>query len=274
MLTWTFDEDCFQLIPVLRDWLNQQCVQYIEEGFRHYSEIDSEQAYLLRFTGGTFEDVKVLEADCVFAHRCSVCGLAVKRVTNTPRLRIAFPKSAPPSLFWVPDADIKIASEGFLNALENLDLDAGLATFPVEVEGSDSEPYFALYSTVNLGWPAAPWGFWGNICQHCQRSIRRSLWPDDPRMYPALPRYSFYYLFQRPGGKADWMWTELYGQNELFVSEHLRDWLQTEAMDHFGFPLEPSQRFNFVACGWYPDEVAEASLPKPYRGLGVDPGCE
>ena len=263
---WTFEEDDFRLIPVLRNWLADQGINEVrEEGMRRYSEQDSLTAKLVRLSGGELKGVHVVEDAVIREDQCPDCGFVARRISDEPRLRLQLSEEPRSELFWVDSASsIYVASNDLYQALKEDGLDAGLAVFPVEVEGLD-RGYSGLYSSIDLGWPAAPFGLTGDVCSTCGRSVVRSPQAGDTRRYPGLPRYGFYLTFYHPDQDAHWMWTEVYGQSILLITAEVRDWLRhrdatmTDANGHTRQPLV------YYPHGWYPDERDQAFLDEQYH---------
>jgi hypothetical protein len=264
---WTFEERDFGLVPVLRDWLADQGIdQVTEEGMRRYSEQDSLTAKLVRLSGGELEELQVVQDAVIREDRCPDCGFVTRRISDKPQLRLRLPEGRRPELFWVNSAcRIYVASNDLYQALKEDGLNNGLSAFPVEVEGLESHAYWGLYSTVDLGWPAAPYGLMGDVCPTCGRSVVRSPQAGDTRRYPGLPRYGFYLTFYHPDQNAHWMWTEVYGQSVLLMVDEVRDWLRhwdattTDEDDSVRKPL------NYHPLGWYPEEREQAFLDERYH---------
>lgn len=263
---WTFEEVDFHLIPRLREWLVRQAAQHVsEEGLRRYSEQDSLTAKLVRLSGGQLEGVEVIEAEIFDEDRCSDCGLAVPHISATPHLHIRLPKGEDAALFWVNSTTrIYVASEEFLQAMQKAGLVAGLSTFAVEAEGVRNKTYVGLFANSALGWPAAPYGLAGETCPTCGRPGMRSPQAKDTKVYPALPRYSFYLTYDHPAQDASWMWTDVYGQSVLLMTSEVRDWLHApETLTGRDHPKR--KPLNFHPLGWYPDERDTAFLDEKYR---------
>ena len=265
--SWTFEEGDFQLIPVLRDWLADEGVQEVsEEGMRRYSEQDSLTAKLVRLSGGELKGIHVVEDEVIREDRCPDCGYVARRIRDKPRLHLHLPDETRPELFWVNSTcRIYVASNDLYQALKEDGWDNGLSVFPVEVEGLENHAYLGLYSAVDLGWPAAPYGLTGNICSTCGRSVIRSHQANDTRRYPGLPRYGFYLTFYHPDQDAHWMWTEVYGQSALLMIDEVRDWLRHCDATTAGEDSSIRKPLNYHPLGWYPDERERAFLDERYR---------
>jgi hypothetical protein len=263
---WTFEERVFRLIPVLRDWLAEQGMHSVtEEGMRRYSEQDSLTATLVRLSGGKLDGLHVVEDAVIREDRCPDCDYVARRIKDRPRLHLQLPEAMRSDLFWVDSPSrIYVASDDLCQALKEDGCTSGLSLFPVEIEGIDRS-YSGLYPTSDLGWPAAPYGLTGDVCATCGRSVARSPQANDPRRYPGLPRYAFYFTFYRPDQDAHWMWTEVYGQSVLLMTDTVRDWLRhwdatmTAQGDTLRKPL------NYHPLGWFPDECEQAFLDEQYH---------
>jgi hypothetical protein len=264
---WTFEESNFGLIPVLRDWLTDQRIHKVsEEGMRRYSEQDSLTAKLVRLSGGAVKGINVVEDAVIREDRCPDCGFVVRRISDKPKLRLQLPEETRLDLFWADSTcRIYVASNDLYQALKQDGLDTGLSVFPVEVEGFESHSYLGLYSIVDLGWPAAPYGLTGTLCSTCGRSVVRSPQTSDTRRPPGLPHYGFYLTFHHLDQDAHWMWTEVYGQSVLLMIDEVRDWLRhwdattADEDDSVRKPL------NYHPLGWYPDEQEQAFLDEQYH---------
>ena len=263
---WTLEEEDFGFIPVLRRWLEEQSIRTIrEEGMRRYSEQDALTARLVRLSGGQLEGIHVVEDAVIREERCPDCGYVVRRISDEPRLHLQLPGRTPPAMFWV-DSPCRsyVASDDLCQALKEDGLDDGLSLFPVEVEGSD-RAYWGMYSSMDSGWPAAPYGLYGTVCATCGRSIVRSPHAADKRSYPGLPRYGFYLTFHHPEQDVCWMWTEVYGQSVLLLTDKVRDWLRHWDATVPGEGIHMRKPLAYHALGWFPDEREQAFLDERYH---------
>ncbi|MGH6900660.1 MAG: hypothetical protein ACREJ5_29595, partial [Geminicoccaceae bacterium] len=276
MCSWRFDEARFKEIPTLRRHVGHRALNVLEEGMRIDTPSDVARAELLLLTGGKFAGAALDAPDLVTTQACAGCGMPVQRIDIKARPKLIIRDAKLPAFFWINESGVRVASAAFLEALDQAGLAGGLGRLRLKVSGAKSAKCFCVFPTVDLDWPAGPFGYWGVPCSECGRPVRRSLWPEDPRPYPALARYAFYDTFHRPSVPADWMWTELSGQLRFLISGRVRDWLKSEAMNRFDLSWNLPEGFNFSARGWYPDDAEAAFLEAPYRGppgpgLG-DPG--
>jgi hypothetical protein len=263
LVVFTFEEADFPRIVEARRWLREQSMAVTELGDRLHDPEDARTAPLVRLTGGVLADREPLEADVLAETPCAACGLAVPRMRPAPLLRLPHPLGS--DLGWLAGPGVWVASSRFLDALRAAGLDSGLATFPVEVQGTRESGLFGLYSTAPLGAPAAPYGFTGERCETCGRHSVRRPEPGGVRVDPGLPRYAFYPTFTLPDGVPDWGWTEPGGETDLFVSRRVHHWLAGPGAGSAGAGSEERGGIDFLAAGVYPDEAEKAFLAPEYQ---------
>ena len=266
MFSWRFDEARFKEIPTLRRHLADRALDLLEEGMRIDTASDVARAELLLLTGGKFTGATLDAPNLVTTKSCAGCGMPVQRIDAKPGPKLLVRDAKLPAFFWINESGVRVASAAFLEALDQSGLAGGLGRLNLRVSGAKGAKYFCVFPTVDVGWPAGPFGYWGVLCSVCGRPVRHSLWAEDPRPYPALARYAFYETFHRPSVPADWMWTELSGQLRFLISGRVRDWLKSEATNRFDLSWNLPEGFNLSARGWYPDDAEAAFLEVPYRG--------
>jgi hypothetical protein len=260
----TFQEGEFALIPPARRWLRGHPSATITElGDRLHDAEDSRSAPLVRLTGGELEDREPLEAGVYQDAPCPACGLAAPRLAAQPRLRLPYPLGS--DLGWLGGPRVWVASPRFVDALRAAGLDSGLATFPVEVDGEAPGALLGLYSTASLGMPAAPYGFTGEACAVCGRASVRRPGPEGVRVDAGRPRYAFYPTFAPPDGAADWGWSELSTETDLYVSHRVHAWLEGPGARYAAAGSEVRGEIYFIAAGRYPDEWQSAFLSPQYH---------
>jgi hypothetical protein len=246
--TWDFTFREFDRIPALRAWIAAEGITGVgEQGFAQTGGRLSDDDSLVGISPASTSDAALLGGELFADQVCGRCGLATRSVHPEPRLELDREPRAGPLVTYVRAADGIVMPAPAVNALRAAGLGRGLALAPVEAPG---EPHILVYAGPGVGEPVAPYGYTGEPCSTCGRRVRVV----DSRPYPGLPRYAFYWLFERPDGEPQWVWNAIHGQLRPMVTPDVARWLAAR-----------DATVAFRKHGWSPHELDAAFLPEEYR---------
>lgn len=238
---WRFDEAQFDRIPELRRWIAAETeVAPEEEGFVRRGVRPGS----LSLVTGTTPSRAAVTTDPRTVDVCPVCGTVTVRLTADAHLTVVG-ELLSTGVLYLSAIDAFAAPVGLVDALVEAGLAEGLET--LDIAGGTHR---LLAATTNVGEPVAAFGTTGVTCATCGRPGLRV----GDRTFPGLPRYSFYYLYERPETPAQWVWSTIDGQTRPMVTSDVAEWLAAR---------DPT--INLQRRGWYPDEVELAFLDETYR---------
>ncbi len=236
-IDWRLAEPDWPLLPELRRRLRElDDVQCTEKWLLRGQQTGSEGT-LFQLKPPVWGDLEVVAPNLSETLRCDGCRLLQRQLVPELALSLQLPRSRP-GLVWVQSAGMMLMASELWTALHTAGMDTGLQIFDTQTLGAIEYPYVGLYSSVDLGWPVAPFGAEVGPCELCGG---------------CLPRNAFYYLFERPPQPADWMAWRQGGPSKLVVSQRVYRWLRNASS--IGAALA-GQR-----VGWAPDELELAFLP-------------
>ncbi len=239
---WRFAEADWDQLPALRAELEAcEGVRYTEKWLVRHADQSGD---LFQLEPPIWGDLEVVARSLSASLRCEGCGLFQRHLADKPTLSFQLPVSQP-GLVFVQSAGVTLLAAEIWAALSAEGLDRGLATFPVDARGAVECDYVGLYSEVDLGWPAAPFGTAVGPCALCEGQT---------------PRNAFYYIYDRPAVEADWMCTRRDGPSRLLVSERVFRWLKN---------AKATEGLKGKRLGWNPDEIDLAFLPERLQGTGA-----
>lgn len=235
-LDWRLEEDDWGLLPELRAQLRaQDQVSFTEKWLLSGSH---RQGTLFQLKPPVWGDLEVVAPTLSETLRCDGCRLLQRQLVPELSLSFQLPRSRP-GLVWTQSAGMMLMASELWTALHAAGLDRGLQTFDAKTRGDIEYAYVGLYSSVDLGWPVAPYGAEVGPCELCGGR---------------LPRNAFYYLFERPAEPADWLFWRQGGPSKLVVSERVYHWLREAPLIGQGLAAN--------RLGWAPDEMELAFLPE------------
>lgn len=243
---WDFEERDFGQIPEFRRWCASEGLHPAEEGsVRATGKLSPDETLVL--LSGSKVTTAGVDDRLSSSEVCPVCGLAVRHVEEPGTFAVDGEPPADAVLSYVPAANTFVTTTEVVRELEAEGLGSGLQTAPARAASGD---YVVVYSGVAVGDPTAPFGAIGEVCPRCGRSFRRA----NGTTYPGVPRYSFFFVFERPQRDAQWFWSTIDGQTRVMVTPDVARWLQNRDPD-----------LNVLTRGWSPDDLERAFLPEEYR---------
>jgi hypothetical protein len=246
-MTWDFPDEQLERMPALRRWFAAEGIRDVEE--EGYAGVeDPHDASLLMLVPQWFTDATVLSDEFRDDKKCERCGLTTRRIRRDAKLELDRNPGEGPLLTYAREASALVMPASDLELLHAAGLDRGLGILPVNSPGV---PHVALFGDVALGEPVAPFGSTGEPCPECGRRARRT---ESGLPAPGLPRYSYYWLFERPVGEPQWTWNVIHGQIMPMVTPDVARWF---------YERDPTMQFE--RRGWSPDELEQAFLPEQYR---------
>jgi hypothetical protein len=238
---WAFDEPEFDRIPALRGWIAAETEATPEE--QGFVRPEAQPGSLSLLTGGRPGQARVAN-DPRTRETCPACGLVTIRLGSDGPVEVEGDLSTA-GISYLADIDSFAGPAALVDDLVEAGLGEGLSTLEI----GDGK-HRLLAATTSVGDPVAPFGTTGEICKTCKRAGLRA----DDRTYPGLPRYSFYYLYERPEAELHWVWSTIDGQTRPMVARQVAEWLTRH-----------DETVNLQQRGWYPDELEDAFLEERYR---------
>ena len=261
--TWIFYEDDWFLWSTFCEWIKGQdaVLQYADlvidpddlSNDLSNSLIKEKAHVILSFNAQIWWDVETLNADIWEKSVCDICSEhRVTKIKKNPVLKIRLPNVGSRPHIFVGDEDTTLMSVELYNGLKSAGLTSGLETYPVEVENDRDDTYVGVYATVDLGAPAAPFGY-REPCSGCGGYF---------------PLQSFYRVYHRPEKEMHWM-TSLPYASDFIISADVYNWLESEGAELSdrrppGYNETSAWKF-YAISGWYPDEADLAFFPEKFH---------